>query len=55
MILPTDMDIPKNRRELSEPNVNWLLRNLAIRNSNHPKFKATIDNLKSLKLFKQMS
>tara|TARA_R110002012_G_C11494254_1_gene596521 strand:- start:170 stop:361 length:192 start_codon:yes stop_codon:yes gene_type:complete len=41
-----DMDIPQTRRDLSKnENVRWLLRNLAIRNKNHPKFKIVMDEL----------
>jgi len=46
--LPEDMDIPEHRRQLSNENLRWLLRNLAIRNSNHPKFEEVISNLKSI-------
>ena len=43
--LPEDMDIPKNRRQLSDENLRWLIRNLSIRNSNHPKFPEVKKNL----------
>lgn len=47
--LPDDIDIPESRRNLSDDgNVRWLLRNLAIRNNNHPKFKFIINELKKL-------
>ena len=47
--LPDDIDIPKSKRNLSDDgNVRWLLRNLAIRNNNHPKFKFIINELKKL-------
>ena len=51
--LPKNMDIPLFRRDVSKPeNVQWLLRNLGVRNSDHPKFKISIEILK--KLFKSM-
>ena len=51
--LPKDMDIPLFRRDVSKPeNVQWLLRNLGVHNSDHPKFKVSIEILK--KLFKSM-
>jgi|TARA_R100001244_G_scaffold49349_1_gene43656 hypothetical protein len=44
--IPDDMDIPASRRDLSdEKNVRWLLRNLPIKNKNHPKFKNVINEL----------
>ena len=47
--LPKDMDIPDRRRDVAEPeNVRWLLRNLSVRNGNHPQFKITIEFLKKL-------
>jgi len=49
MNLPKDMDIPKLRRDTSNlDNVSWLLRNLFIRNSNHPEFNNVIEGLKKL-------
>ena len=52
--LPKDMDIPIQRRDVSElENVRWLLRNLGSRNGDHPQFKITIEFLK--KLIKSMS
>ena len=45
--IPEDMDIPAMRRDTSKPeNLKWLIRNLAIRNSNHPDFKKVIEELK---------
>ena len=36
-------DIPPNKRDLSiKSNVRWLLRNLGVRNKNHPDYKETI-------------
>ena len=41
--IPEDMDVPLSRRDTSdESNLRWLLRNLAIRNSAHPKLKETL-------------
>jgi len=52
--LPKDMDIPLFRRDVSKlENVQWLLRNLGVRNSDHPKFKISLEVLK--KLFKSMT
>lgn len=37
LILLRDMDIPQMRRDVSKPeNVRWLMRNLHIRNLDHP-------------------
>ncbi|SVA76881.1 uncharacterized protein METZ01_LOCUS129735 [marine metagenome] len=48
MNIPEDMDVPASRRDTSElSNVRWLLRNLAIRNSEHPEFRTVIDWCKS--------
>ena len=48
-LLPDDIDVPASRRDLSsEGNVRWLLRNLAIRNKNHPEFKNVISKLTAL-------
>jgi hypothetical protein len=45
--VPFDMDVPSIRRNLDNiANVRWLLRNLAIRNSEHPKFKEVMKDLK---------
>ena len=39
-ILPDDMDIPLMRRDTSKlDNVRWLVRNLSIRNNQHPDFE----------------
>ena len=52
--IPLDMDVPSSRRnvdvcnEQHETNVRWLLRNLAVRNSEHPEFEKTITKLKSM-------
>ena len=52
--IPLDMDVPSSRRNVdvcSENfgnNVRWLLRNLGVRNSEHPQFEATVKKLKIL-------
>ena len=49
VLLPNDMDIPESKRDLfDDNNVRWLLRNLAIRNKNHPEFKNVINELSKL-------
>jgi len=35
-----EMEVPDHRRGLTETNVKWLLRNLAIRNQSHPNYNA---------------
>jgi len=53
-VIPLGMDVPASRRnvdvcnEQHETNVRWLLRNLAVRNSEHPEFEKTITKLKSM-------
>jgi len=37
------MDVPSSRNDGSERNVNWLRRNLAVRNSAHPMFNTAND------------
>ena len=45
--IPDYLDIPASRRDLSDQNnVRWLLRNLPVKNKNHPKFKNVINLLK---------
>jgi hypothetical protein len=36
------MDIPARRRELTNPNIRWMLRNLRVRNSQHEKIDDAI-------------
>lgn len=48
----TTMDIPENRREINFGNLSWMIRNLAIRNGNHPNFEEARDLVR--KLFKEM-
>jgi hypothetical protein len=44
-----DMDVPDERRDLSNPdNVRWLLRNVRINNSGHINIDAVITGLRSL-------
>lgn len=46
--IPTDMDVPEIRRDTSKPeNVKWLLRNLLVRNFNHPELNRVIAELKT--------
>ena len=45
--IPKDMDIPERRRELKVEDVRWLLRNLAISNSQHPEFERVMSDLKN--------
>ena len=40
------MDIPSLRTKLTESNARWLLRNLRIRNSDHPNIEEIIKLLK---------
>jgi hypothetical protein len=47
--LPDDMDIPEMRREPTIMYVRWLLRNLAVRNKNHPKFNEVMSVLKTIR------
>ena len=45
--LPEDMDVPSIRRDTRDHgNIRWLLRNLGVRNSDHPEFKTIIEALK---------
>jgi hypothetical protein len=45
----TGMDVPETRKDISKPeNVNWLLRNLGVRNSHHPRYQETMAQLKRL-------
>lgn len=48
----TTMDIPENRREINFGNLSWMIRNLAIRNRNHPDFEEACDLVR--KLFKEI-
>ena len=47
--LPVDMNIPKIRRDTTNPeNVRWLLRNLGVHNQAHPRFEMVCTILKNL-------
>ena len=44
-----EMDIPDMRRDLSRAsNIRWLLRNIRVRNGNHPRIVEVLDKLKVL-------
>ena len=43
------MDVPAMRRDLTNPaNVRWLLRNVQVNNSKHPKIKEVLRALREL-------
>jgi len=44
----TTMDVPASRKELTPSNVRWLLRNLRVRNGQHPDINETISDLKEI-------
>ena len=44
------MDIPLMRRDLTKSNVRWLLRNVRVRNNNHPRIDEVIDTLKNINI-----
>ena len=47
--IPDDMDVPRIRRDTNNPdNVRWLVRNLAVRNSQHLEFKKIFSQLVKL-------
>jgi len=46
--IPKDMEVPEKRKEINDHNVLWLIRNLGVRNSDHPEFKNTMKQLKEL-------
>ena len=46
-ILPT-MDVPIERMRLDRTNIRWLLRNLRVRNNEHPDIDLAIQLLKDL-------
>lgn len=46
--LLNDMDVPLLRKELTKPNVRWLLRNIRINNNDHPRIDEVIDMLKNI-------
>ncbi len=45
-----EMDLPVMRRELSVSNIRWLLRNIRVRNGNHPRIVEVFEELKRLLL-----
>lgn len=45
-----EMDLPAMRRELSVRNIRWLLRNVRVRNNNHPRIAEVFEELKRLLL-----
>ena len=45
-----EMDLPAMRRELSVRNIRWLLRNIRVRNGNHPRIAEVFGELKRLLL-----
>ena len=47
------MDVPAMRKEVSAPNVRWLMRNLGARNSGHPMFDTARILLKEILKEKQ--
>ena len=49
VLIPEDMDVPLSRRDTSKPeNVRWLVRNLSVKNSEHPSFDDVFRVLKLL-------
>jgi len=49
-IILTTMDIPESRRNLDNSgNIDWLLRNIGIRNRNHADYNVAIDLLRKIK------
>ena len=49
VLIPEDMDVPLSRRDTSKPeNVRWLVRNLSVKNSEHPRFDDVFRVLKLL-------
>ena len=40
-----EMDIPNMRREINRRNLQWLMRNIRIRNGKHPKIKEVIEEI----------
>jgi hypothetical protein len=45
----TGFDVPSMRLEPTEGNRRWLIRNLAVRNSDHPRLKEVVQSLVKLK------
>ena len=45
-----EMDLPAMRREINESNLRWMMRNIRVRNGNHPRIKEVLGELKRLLL-----
>lgn len=45
----TGFDVPSMRLEPTEGNRRWLIRNLAVRNSEHPRLKEVVQSLVKIK------
>jgi len=44
------MDIPASRRDITDDaNVSWLLRNLQVRNSEHPDIRLALRHLRNIR------
>lgn len=43
------MNIPSYRISFSKKNVQWLLKNLGVRNSEHPQYNEAMESLKAIK------
>jgi len=49
-IIPDSMDVPTMRRDTNNlDNVMWLVRNLSVRNSQHPEFERVFRQVVKLK------
>ena len=47
--LPIDMDLPTSRTDLSKmDNLRWLVRNMGVRNSDHPQFHSELRRILTL-------
>ena len=44
-----DMDLPKLRKTLNSSNIHWLLRNISVRNDEHPRFKEAVALLRGMR------
>jgi len=43
-----NMDIPAIRKEATKTNARWLLRNIRVRNGDHPRIDEVVDLLKDI-------
>ncbi len=43
------MDIPASRRDITDANVAWLLRNLQVRNRQHPDCAVAMHHLRNIR------